>query len=223
VSRSRGRGRTQASRSPDDSAGRTYSSAATEDDAASTEGLWFRLDGVKFTCHGRLSAFDLAEFAGRAEDAGEDSDIRDPGVIRILADFMHTVLGERTYVEVTAHRRKHRTPDEVMQKILFDLIEDTVNRPTASPSPSPAGRPVPVSPPAVLPSPAGPPLAESAARLRSVAALQALAAEGDVTFADTPGEHDPTAEERPPVIRRVSFAHPEKPVTVEPMPTAGTG
>jgi hypothetical protein len=194
--------------------GRSYSSAATEDDAVSTEGLDFWLDDVRFVCHGRLSAFDLAEFAGRAEDAGPE--IADPGVVRILGDFMHTILGDPTYADVTRHRRAHKTPDAVVQQILFDLIEATVSRPTARPSPSPAGPPGPVSPPAVSPSPGTPALSVPA---RQAAVLRVLAAQGDVTLAGPPAEPEPRA----PVVRRVSVRHPGRPVTVEELPETETG
>ena len=145
--------------------------------------MTFRLDGVLFTCHGRVSAFDLAEFAGRAEDAGPEDNIADPGVVRILADFMHGLLGDPTYAEVTRHRRAHHTPDPVMQQIIFDLIEDSANRPSPRPSPSPAGPPAPVSPPAVSPSPVS--LAPEPAGLAGVAAEAwgRLASEGDIIFA----------------------------------------
>src|ERR1700748_3626429 len=102
---------------------RTYTSAASKDDAASTEGLTFELDDVEFTCHGRISAFDLAEFAGPVADAG-NADTADPAVLRILTDFLRVVLGDKTYAAFTRHRRVHKTPDEVVQQILFDIIED---------------------------------------------------------------------------------------------------
>ena len=121
-----------------------------EDQAVSTEGITFRLDGVLFTCHGRVSAFDLAEFAGRAEDAAPEINGSRRG--RILADFMHGLPGDPTYAEVTRHRLVHQTPDSVMQQIIFDLIEDSVDRlyPGRRPRRSAAG---PASPPPAPPSP----------------------------------------------------------------------
>jgi hypothetical protein len=223
MSRGRGRGprrpQQQQQRPPDQV--RSYSSAATEDDAISTEGMTFWLDGIQFTCHGRLSVFDLGEFASRAEDAGPVDNINDPGVIRIIADFLHGMLGDPTYADVTRHRRQHKTPDGVMQQVVFDLITDAAGRPTVRPSPSPAGRSAPPSPPAVSPSPAGPPAAAVVPAARQRAVMAALAAVGDITFADLPDETEPETPEREPVIRRVSLGHPDRPVTVEPMTETG--
>ena len=159
---------------------------ADADQDVSTEGMTFRIDGVLFTCHGRVSAFDLAEFAGRAEDAGPE--INDPGVVRILADFMHGLLGDPTYAEVTRHRRVHKTPDSVMQQIIFDLIEDTADRPLTRPSPSPAGPQAPASPPAVSPSPATAPSRGAELAGLAATAWDRLAAEGDISFADLPDQ-----------------------------------
>ena len=167
---------------------RSYSSAGGDEEETSTEGMTFRIDGVLFTCHGRVSAFDLAEFAGRAEDAGPE--INDPGVVRILADFMHGLLGDPTYAEVTKHRRVHRTPDAVMQQIIFDLIEDAADRPLTRPSPSPAGRPEATSSAGASRSPATAP-ASRGADLAGIAttAWDRLSAEGDITFAELPVTH----------------------------------
>jgi hypothetical protein len=189
---------------------RSYSSAATDDDAATTEGIDFWLDGVQFICHGRISAFDLAEMAGRAEDAGPE--ITDPGVIRILSDFTKSILGEQTYYELTKHRRKHRTPDAVIQQIIFDMIEDTIHRPIRKPSPSPAGPETVTSQPDVSPSPVSEPAAPADGARRE-RALAMLAAQGDIRLAAA-GPPTP-AGPRPPTIRTVSFEHPEKGVKVE--------
>ena len=118
---------------------RRYSSTATADDAASTEGIDFWIDDVQFICHGRISAFDLSEFAGPAADAQED--MLDAGVMRLLADLMRMVLGEDTYRAVTRHRREHKTPDVVMQQILMDVVAEVNQRPSARRLPSPGGPP----------------------------------------------------------------------------------
>lgn len=189
---------------------RSYSSAGGTEEETSTEGMTFRIDGVLFTCHGRVSAFDLAEFAGRAEDAGPE--INDPGVIRILSDFMHGLLGDPTYAEVTRHRRVHRTPDAVMQQIIFDLIEDAADRPSPRPSPSPAGRPEATSSPGASRSPATAAAASQGTDLARLAdsAWDRLAAEGDITLADLTDDPAPEPPPAGPVTRRVSFGHPER-------------
>lgn len=194
---------------------RSYSSAGSAEEETSTEGMTFRIDGVLFTCHGRVSAFDLAEFAGRAEDAGPE--INDPGVIRILSDFMHGLLGDPTYAEVTRHRRVHRTPDAVMQQIIFDLIEDAADRPFPRPSPSPAGRPEATSSPGASPSPATEAAASRGTDLARLAgtAWDRLAAEGDIMLADLTSPPEPEPAAAGPVTRRVSFAHPER-LVIEP-------
>ena len=122
---------------------RSYSSAGRSDEVATTEGITFDLDGVTFTCHGHLSAFDLAEFAGPVADAPDPENVSDPGVLRILSDFLRALMGQQTYIAFTAHRRKHRTPDEVVQQILFDLVEDVTSRPFPKPSPLRPGLPAP--------------------------------------------------------------------------------
>lgn len=211
---------------------RSYSSAATEDDAVSTEGITFDLDNVAFTCHGRISAIDLSEFAGPAADAG-DNDL-DPHLVRILADMMRMVFGEETYREITRHRRKHQTPDGLMQTILMDVVEEAAQRPTSRPSPSPGGRPEPRPSLAGSPSPDGPEWEPWTPPARPVAprqgrgdrALTALAGLGDVTFAPAPGAAappNPAAGKRPARVRRLSLAHPEQGVQVQEAEDTGTG
>jgi hypothetical protein len=213
-----------------------YSSTASPDDAVSTEGITFTLDGVTFACHGRISIFDLSEFAGPAADAGEDS--TDPDVVRMLADLMRMVLGADTYRLVTKHRRAHQTPDAIMQQIVMDVV-GAVNggRPSARPSPSPAGEPAPARSAAVSPSPASPPASWPPQDVRAPASpawtppdprapvtplapavLAALASTGDITFAAPPAAatpRDPLAVKKPARIRRLSLAHPERGVQVE--------
>jgi hypothetical protein len=199
---------------------RSYSSAASSDDAQSTDGITFELDGVSFTCHGRISAFDLAEFAGPVADAGTDNESTDPRVLRILADFLATIMGPGTYRQFTDHRRAHSTPDEVVQQILFDIIEDSSARPTPAPSPSPGGPPGPGTAPAGSPSPASaaaPPaldpvpetVPETVPDWPPAEDLAVLAQLGDVSFTDPP----PPGTEPPPAAPRnvrISFAHPER-------------
>jgi hypothetical protein len=218
---------------------RSYSSAATPDDAVSTEGIDFTLDGVRFVCHGRISAFDLSEFAGPAADADNDLD---PALVRILADLMRMVCGEQTYREITRHRRAHHTPDEVIQQILMDVVEAAASRPSTRPSPSPGGRRHRAPALAGSPSPAGPapapgqdqnqdqdpewetwspppsrPAPASPARL-GAGALALLAEQGDITFAEPPPTGAPAAVRAAPPgqvrVRRLSLAHPERPVQV---------
>jgi hypothetical protein len=198
---------------------RTYSSAATPDDAVSTEGIDFTLDEVEFICHGRISAFDLSEFAGPAADAGEN--IVDPDVVRLLADLMRMVLGDQTYREVTKHRRKHQTPDSVMQQILMDVVGAVGGRPSARPSPSRAGRRPAVRPAAVSPSPASPAPATAPEpapeRVLSAQMLATLARDGDIRFApgDAATTANPASGKRAATVRRLSLAHPERGVQVE--------
>lgn len=218
---------------------RTYTSAATTDDAASTEGLTFTLDETEFTCHGRISAFDLAEFAGPVADAG-NADSADPAVLRILSDFLRTVMGEQTYAKFTKHRRVHKTPDEVVQQILFDIIEDSSDSPTSGPAPSPAGPGSPAPAPAVSSSPAsaetvllpetiaGPVPMTIAGQAETVTPetttdgyleedLAALAAAGEIAYAP-PGQ----PQDDPPIGNRtISFAHPERGVRMENAGSAG--
>jgi hypothetical protein len=215
---------------------RSYSSAATPDDAVSTDGIDFTLDGVRFVCHGRISAFDLSEFAGPAADADNDLD---PALVRILADLMRMVCGEQTYREITRHRRAHHTPDEVIQQILMDVVEAAASRPSARPSPSPGGRRQPASAPAGLPSPAGPapdpgpppdqqqweawsppaspPPPPEPARI-GARALALLAQQGDITFADPPPAGAPAPPRAAPPgqvrVRRLSLAQPQRPVQI---------
>jgi hypothetical protein len=217
---------------------RTYTSAAGKDDAATTEGLQFTLDDREFTCHGRISAFDLAEFAGPVADAG-NADTADPAVLRILSDFLRTVMGEQTYAQFTKHRRVHKTPDEVVQQIMYDIIEDASDRPTNAPAPSPAGPGGPALAPAVLPSPASAvPVTEAPV---TTGAQVTVTAGGQVPVmtitgtaetvspeGSTPGyleedladlaaagdiEYAPPGgpqDERPAGDRTISFAHPER-------------
>jgi hypothetical protein len=200
---------------------RSYSSAggaATDDDAVSTEGMEFDLDGVTFICHGIVSAFDLAEFARAAGDAGPD--IADPGVIRILADFMQGILGDPTYDDVTRHRRKHRTPDPVIQQILFDLIEDLANRPTQPSSASPDGQPAAAPQPDASPSPAGTEAAPDRAAMPAALAA-ALSEDGDIIFASAvPAATAATRSAgRPATVRTINLGHPER-FTEAPLPEA---
>jgi hypothetical protein len=200
---------------------RSYSSAGL-DDAVSTEGITFELDGVEFTCHGRISAFDLSEFAGPAADAGED--MLDPGVMRILADMMRAVLGEVTYRDLRRHRQAHKTPDGVMQQILEGIVEDAANRPSAGLSPSPAGPPAPagLSLAAASPSPAAKRrrpqdhLPKQGREGRASAA--AAATRGRVVWADAPPA-GPAVPSRPGRVRRLTIAG--QVVTEE--PGTGTG
>lgn len=211
---------------------REYTSAG-QDDAVSTEGLTFTIDGTEFTCHGRISAFDLSEFAGPAADAGED--ILDPGVMRILSDLMRAVLGDETYRALRRHTRAHRTPDEVIQQILMDLTEDAVSRPSPGPSQSPAGpaAPVPASSAVVSRSPAGRPATRDHLPPRQRRARQpkvpdrakvvtALASDGgDLRFADAaPRKPRAAVPAGPPMIRRISASGE---TTFEPIPETGTG
>jgi hypothetical protein len=191
---------------------RDYSSAATDDDAVSTEGIDFTIDGEPFVCHGRISAFDLSEFAGPASEAATADQVSDPAVVRMLADLMRMVLGDDTYRQVTKHRRLHRTPDSVMQQLLMDVVGAVGERPSARPSPSRGGRPPRVSSPAASPSPAGP----AAGRM---AALAALAANGDITFADPPPDGSDVISAPEPgtagrIVRTLSLAHPDRPVRI---------
>ena len=197
---------------------RTYSSAATPDDAVSTEGIDFTLDDVMFICHGRISAFNLSEFAGPAADAGDN--IVDPDVVRLLADLMRMVLGDSTYREVTKHRRKHHTPDSVMQQILMDVVGAVGGRPSARPSPSPAGRRPAARPAAVSPSPASPPepaTDTAPERVLTAQMLATLARDGDIRFApgDAATAPNPASGKRAATVRRLSLAHPERGVQVE--------
>jgi hypothetical protein len=192
---------------------RSYSSTAAADDAVSTEGVTFTLDGVAFTCHGRISTFDLSEFAGPAADA--DADNPDPQLVRVLADMMRLIMGPATFRAFTAHRRAHATPDSLVQQILLDIIEDATGRPSARPSPSPAGpRPTPAQP-AASPWRAGVP-GQPDRRLPD-AMLAAMARDGDIRFADAPAP-DAEPAPHPATIRRLSLAHPERGVTIETRP-----
>jgi hypothetical protein len=209
---------------------RSYSSSASPDDAQSTDGIEFELDGVSFTCHGRISAFDLAEFAGPIADAGTAAETTNPAVLRILSDFLRTIMGGATYRAFTDHRRAHNTPDDVVQAILFDIIEDSSNRPTPAPSPSPGGPPAPGTAPAGSPSPAlaaapAPAAATVDPELDQTAEpawppaedLAVLAQLGDVSFADPPPAGTEPAE--PPTGPRhvtLNFAHPERTVVEDP-------
>jgi hypothetical protein len=198
-----------------------YTSAGP-DDAVSTEGITFWLDDVEFTCHGRISAFDLSEFAGPAADAGENT--IDPDVVRLLSDLMRMVLGDATYRLVSKHRRLHQTPDVVMQQILMDVVAAVGKGRSARPSPSPAGpRPVP-QPAAASPSPAGVPAWTGEEwhppqpRV-DAGSLAALAAQGDIRFAPAPdpaaAATNPAAGKRPARVRRLSLAHQEQGVQEE--------
>jgi hypothetical protein len=211
---------------------RSYSSAASPDDAQSTDGITFELDGVEFTCHGRISAFDLAEFAGPVADAGTGAESADPAVLRILADFLSAIMGPDTYRAFTVHRRTHHTPDDVVQAILFDIIEDSSNRPTPAPSPSPGGPPTPgtapagspspasaAAPPALDPAPATVPETETVPDWPPAEDLAVLAQLGDVSFTDPPPPGTEPAAEPAPRNVRISFAHPERPPVVTDDPT----
>jgi hypothetical protein len=193
----------------------TYSSTSQPDDAVSTAGIQFTLDGVVFTCHGRVSAFDLSEFAGPAADAGDDT--VDPDVVRLLADLMRVVLGDATYRLVSKHRRAHQTPDGVMQQILMDVVGQVGRHPSARPAPSRAGPPPPDPSPAASPWQAGvewePPRPQVDPQI-----LAALARQGDIRFADAPppgAATNPAAGKRPARVRHISLAHPERGVQVE--------
>lgn len=201
---------------------REYSSAATADDAVSTEGITFKLDGVEFTCHGRISSFDLAEFAGPAADADEaEADGRpiDPALVRVLGDLTHVVLGDPTHRQFTSHRRKHHTPDDVVQQILLDVIEEaTSGRPSARLSPSPAGPQPPQPSPAVSPSPAGPASPRRPVQ-RSRRLLQDLQRHGEVLLADAPGPDAATPGPRQGGrVRRLSLARPGVEIIEQPAP-----
>jgi hypothetical protein len=199
----------------------SYSSDSMPDDAVSTEGITFTLDGTVFTCHGRISIFDLSEFAGPAADAGDDN--LDPRAVRVLADLMQMVFGDPTYRDVTLHRRMRHTPDGLMQQILMDVVgQVSRNRPSARPSPSRAGPPATASPPAASSSPASapqPPQAEPEPEPRvplAPAMLARLAKEGDIVFAPAPPGDAATPPGRHPArIRRLSLAHGERGVEIQ--------
>jgi hypothetical protein len=187
----------------------SYSSTATPDDAVSTEGITFTLDDIVFTCHGRVSAFDLSEWAGPAADAGDDN--MDIDAIRILADLMRSVLGDRTYRDLSAHRRKHLTPDSVMQQIVMDVVGRVAGRPSGRPLPSRDGPPEPAQPAAVSLSPASAPQPPARPQpegrpLIGAAALARLAADGDIRFAQAPDAAATPRARRPATIRRIGPA-----------------
>ena len=100
--------------------------------------MTFRIDGVLFTCHGRRPSRSTwrSSPGGRRTPAGRSTIPGSCGSWRTSCTGCWVIP---TYAEVTRHRRVHRTPDAVMQQIIFDLIEDTADRPLTRPSPSPAG------------------------------------------------------------------------------------
>jgi len=118
----------------------TPEAGGAEQDVASTEGITFDLDGIEFTCHGRISMYDISAAAGSLTS---DGIIDDPDAIPAIADLIREVLGADTYRAFTRHRRAHRTPDMVVQDIINGVIEETgeraTGRPTVKPPTSPDG------------------------------------------------------------------------------------
>jgi hypothetical protein len=135
---------------------RKYSSAAgtgtDADEIMSTEGITFELDDATFECHGQIDGQDMIDLAVPMSDAGEGW--FDPEALAAIGRFYRQVLGDETYRQFSAHRRRKRTPPSVVAQIMLDLIGEITSRPPARPSPSPAGPPTtPASSAAVSPSP----------------------------------------------------------------------
>ncbi len=157
---------------------KTYSStrapgAAPDQDVVSTEGVSFTLDDTEFVCHGELDGQDMIDLAVPMADAGDG--FFDPEALAAVGRFMRQVMGEETYRKFAAHRRRHRTPQQVVADILMDLVQEITARPPGSPSPSPSGpqTTVPSSPAA-----SGSPALVQARVMRSPAHGGALDPEG---------------------------------------------
>jgi hypothetical protein len=169
----------------------------------STKGLTFELDGVLFECDGRFDAQDFAELAGPLLDAS--AGWLDPEALAAVSTFYRTILGDDAYRRFSAHRRRHRTPQSVVGKIMQDLMEEMVARPPDRPSPSPGGRsdPAAASSPAVSPSqasPARPPARPGIPPAGPARVPPDLAAEGDLVTAPAPD--GPPAEPEELVLTR---------------------
>lgn len=179
---------------------RSYSSSSGSDEAVSTEGMTFDLDGVTFECHGVFDVNDLTDLATALMDASESW--VDPEALGAMGHVFRTIMGEEAYKAFRRHRREHRTSPEVVSKIMMDLVEDITRLPTTRRSASPGGPPGQAGPssPAVSSSPGS----RKAARGRSPLpvpgrVLPADVPDGDVTTAPAPGS--PAQEEAP--MRRV--------------------
>lgn len=140
---------------------KTYSStpapgAEPDPDIVSAEGITFTLDDVVFTCHGELDGQDMIDLAVPMSDAADG--FFDPDALAAVGRFYRQVMGDDTYRAFTGHRRRHRTPQQVVADIMMDLVQEITARPPGKPSPSPSGPP-PTSPssPAASPSPELPP------------------------------------------------------------------
>jgi hypothetical protein len=108
------------------------------------------LDGVEFRCEGQLSILDLSELAAKAiDDATADA--------AEAASYYQTLLqsfGPAEYARFKRHVHDHKTPDEVVVKIIQYLneqvqanIERMTARPTEPSSSSSGGREGPAEQP----------------------------------------------------------------------------
>lgn len=120
---------------------RKYSSDAERnpdaDEIMSTEGISFELDDATFECHGQIDGQDMIDLAVPMSEASEGW--FDPEALAAIGRFYRQVLGDDTYRQFSAHRRRKRTPPSVVAQIMMDLIGEITDRPPARPSPSQAG------------------------------------------------------------------------------------
>lgn len=124
--------------------------APPDQDVVSTEGVSFTLDEVEFVCHGELDGQDMIDLAVPMADAADG--FFDPEALAAVGRFMRQVMGEDTYRQFAAHRRRRRTPQQVVADILMDLVQEITARPPGKPSPSPSGPP-PTGPSSAVASP----------------------------------------------------------------------
>ena len=203
---------------------KTYSStrapgAQPDQDVVSTEGVSFTLDDIEFTCHGELDGQDMIDLAVPMSDAQEGW--FDPEALAAVGRFMRQVMGEDTYRAFAAHRRRKRTPQQVVADILMDLVQEITARPPGRPSPSPSG------PPATGPSSpaASPPPALAPARAMHSPAGPAVDPEGiippemadavEVVLAAPPGPGQEHPDPMAGMHRTINLGNPDR-TRVEP-------
>lgn len=183
---------------------RSYSSLKKKQQATvSTEGLEFELDGIQFVCHGEFDEGDMMDLALDLTDAADsNASDADPEALAAIGRLFRQVMGDDTYRAFRAHRRKYRTPIDVVQEIVKDLLTDLTARPTNRPSDSPAGPPT-ISPSstAAVPSPQPVPVQEEPVTPEEIVGKD-FALLGDYSTAPVPATAPGTAPDPGPVMNR---------------------
>ena len=136
----------------------------------------FELDQVAFTCTLRADADAVMEWSELAATAASgDADLDSPEGTAFIARFFKLMMPPAQYARFRAHMKRSGTDQDVLVEIMQAiqeemtlLVEDTAERPTGPPSPSPSGR--------------------TAKDERTLQLLSMAGDDGDIVLADPPAD-----------------------------------